>query len=650
MTPPQLSLRAQSLALLSAASSLHRSALPSARLPSEPVSSLSAFLTAGSGGEASAFSAVVAGEFNAGKSTFINALLGAPVLASGPLPTTDSLCLISTAPDPSAPAGPRFDPPAFSKRQHPRNVDVVHYELSHVYGEAASGEASLLSAVTLVDTPGTNAVAELRHDALTKRLLPAADVVLFVTSCERPLSQSERELLETVEGWGKKTLVLLNKSDVLEGGQVEQVRNFVQDKVGEIFTNSKVEVLAVSAKQALAAKVAASKEALPADAGVGARQFLASGFPELEARLRDVLSEDNRVTHKLLSPVGLADSVLGEAGGALEGKREVLRGDIATLDLLAAQFESWKGDVGNEPGKARAACGELFRDAVAEQAAHILKSVRLADYLYGDKVEGSEEHPISRLHEKLVEATLVPPLRGLARRTGKALANKTKNQSVAVVEFIKKRPLHFDNSIVSSTNAAGLSVSGDDVSGRIWGEVEASNILGRELRQTIADAWEGARGRMLGGIGAAVAGGGGAGYFSLVAAGEGLDDVFVLAGLGASSLVGLGGAGVVARTKASIAAGWARELAGGDGSVEARVGKILEKATSSEVEQLTDLVSMQVLPFSSYINAEAEDVQAKLRECQSLVDENNDIRNKIIDEADSLFNFSGGWRSEKKIV
>ncbi|GMI29210.1 hypothetical protein TeGR_g14853 [Tetraparma gracilis] len=123
-----------------------------------------------------------------------------------------------------------------------------------------------------------------------------------------------------------------------------------------------------------------------------------------------------------------------------------------------------------------------------------------------------------------------------------------------------------------------------------------------------------------------------------------------MAGLGASSLVGLGGAGVVARTKASIAAGWARELAGGDGSVEARVGKILEKATSSEVEQLTDLVSMQVLPFSSYINAEAEDVQAKLRECQSLVDENNDIREKIIDEADSLFNFSGGWRSEKKIV
>jgi ribosome biogenesis GTPase A len=224
MTAPQLSLRAQSLALLSAASSLHRSALPSARLPSEPVSDLSAFLTAGSGGEAAAFSAVVAGEFNAGKSTFVNALLGAPILASGPLPTTDSLCLISTAaPGPEAPAGPRFDPPAFSKRQHPRNVDVVHYELSHVYGEAASGESSLLSAVTLVDTPGTNAVAELRHDALTKRLLPAADVVLFVTSCERPLSQSERELLEPVEGWGKKTLVLLNKSDVLEGGQVEQV-------------------------------------------------------------------------------------------------------------------------------------------------------------------------------------------------------------------------------------------------------------------------------------------------------------------------------------------------------------------------------------------------------------------------------------------
>ena len=162
---------------------------------------------------------------------------------------------------------------------------------------------SLLSSVTLIDTPGTNAVAELNHDALTKRLLPSADVVLFVTSCDQPVSESERELLRLVRGWGKKTVVVLNKMDVLEDGkQRELVKKFVEEKVGEIF-DQKVEVIMVSARRALRGKVLASRELLPADAGVGAGDYLLSGFVELEEKLKSVLSEDNKIMHKLLSPV-----------------------------------------------------------------------------------------------------------------------------------------------------------------------------------------------------------------------------------------------------------------------------------------------------------------------------------------------------------
>src|SRR3984893_10782016 len=52
------------------------------------------------------FLLVVAGEFNAGKSAFINALVGSPLLAEGVTPTTTRIQLLRYGP------GPAADPPA----------------------------------------------------------------------------------------------------------------------------------------------------------------------------------------------------------------------------------------------------------------------------------------------------------------------------------------------------------------------------------------------------------------------------------------------------------------------------------------------------------------------------------------------------------
>ena len=45
--------------------------------------------------------------------------------------------------------------------------------------------------------------------------LPRADLVLFVTSSERPFSASERTFLGAIRGWRKKVLCVLNKADLL---------------------------------------------------------------------------------------------------------------------------------------------------------------------------------------------------------------------------------------------------------------------------------------------------------------------------------------------------------------------------------------------------------------------------------------------------
>ena len=150
------------------------------------------------------FLLVVVGEFNAGKSSILNALLGAPdgqkVLEEGVTPTTDRVSILVHGPvDRSAPYNPNFE--------SADGVDgfVMRRELPF----------SFLEGVALVDTPGTNAVIR-RHQVITEGFLPRADLLLFLTSADRPFTESEKQFLTLAKSWGRKVLLVVNKIDLLE--------------------------------------------------------------------------------------------------------------------------------------------------------------------------------------------------------------------------------------------------------------------------------------------------------------------------------------------------------------------------------------------------------------------------------------------------
>ncbi|HET7078061.1 MAG TPA: dynamin family protein, partial [Chloroflexia bacterium] len=110
------------------------------------------------------FLLVIAGEFNAGKSAFINALLGERFLTEGVTPTTAVVTLLRYGDQPSdEPVGEDL-----AERAYP---------------------APFLRDITVVDTPGTNAIIR-RHEQLTRHFVPRADLVLFVTSADRPFTES----------------------------------------------------------------------------------------------------------------------------------------------------------------------------------------------------------------------------------------------------------------------------------------------------------------------------------------------------------------------------------------------------------------------------------------------------------------------------
>ncbi len=115
------------------------------------------------------FLLVIAGEFNAGKSAFINALLGTRFLTEGVTPTTAAVTLLRYGDE----AAERETTEGLIERTFP---------------------ADFLRDITVVDTPGTNAIIR-RHEQLTRHFVPRADLVLFVTSADRPFTESERAFL-----------------------------------------------------------------------------------------------------------------------------------------------------------------------------------------------------------------------------------------------------------------------------------------------------------------------------------------------------------------------------------------------------------------------------------------------------------------------
>jgi small GTP-binding protein len=254
------------------------------------------------------FLLVVVGEFNAGKSAFINALLGQKALEEGVTPTTARIGVL-------------------------RHGERVERQAAAPGVDALTAPAGILRTIAIVDTPGTNAVLR-EHEALTRDYVPRADLVLFVTSADRPFTESERAFLEAIREWGKKVVVVLNKADLLETGEdVARVVGYVREQAQRTLGFSP-ETFPVSARGALRARLAGDEAALAT-----------SGLPAFEAWVRDALSDVERFRLKLLNPLGVGRRARAAALEVVASRLERLKDDVATLDSVEAQLAAHAADL-----------------------------------------------------------------------------------------------------------------------------------------------------------------------------------------------------------------------------------------------------------------------------------------------------------------
>jgi small GTP-binding protein len=253
------------------------------------------------------FLLVVIGEFNAGKSAFINALLGSRVVAEGVTPTTAQINVLQYG-------------------------DTVDRQVREPSLHVITAAAPLLREIHIVDTPGTNAIIR-EHEAITARFVPRSDLVLFVTSADRPFTESERAFLEQVRGWGKKVVIVINKVDILDSPEdVEAVRRFVAENARALLGVSP-EIFPVSSRFALRGKQG------------DAAAWSSSGFDALEQYIATTLDAPGRVHLKLLNPLGVGASLAERHAGFVKERLALLKGDFETLEEVERQLTVYREDL-----------------------------------------------------------------------------------------------------------------------------------------------------------------------------------------------------------------------------------------------------------------------------------------------------------------
>ncbi|MDX1907733.1 MAG: dynamin family protein [Bacteroidia bacterium] len=235
---------------------------------------------------------VIVGEVKAGKSSFINALLG----------TDDEVCKV--APDPCTDTIQQLvygDPP---------QTVIVNPYLHKLFQPVP-----ILRDLSIVDTPGTNTIIE-HHQEITEGFVPRSDLIVFVFEAKNPYRQSAWAFFDYIHAdWQKKVIFILQQADLMSpedlAVNIEGVRTYAGKK-----GVSSPQIFAVSAKLARTG------------------MYEASGFPALHTWLETHITGRNAWVLKI-------QSALSTAGGI----HEKISRDIGRMEAQLQVDRTFREDI-----------------------------------------------------------------------------------------------------------------------------------------------------------------------------------------------------------------------------------------------------------------------------------------------------------------
>ena len=523
------------------------------------------------------FLLVVVGEFNSGKSAFINALVGQPLMKEGVTPTTAVITVLEHGESPE---------------QTVREANLL----------VIKAPVDLLREIRIVDTPGTNAIIR-EHEAMTAEFIPRADLVFFVTSADRPFTETERGFMEQIRSWGKKIVVVVNKSDLLEGPtQIAEIRSFVAGNARSLL-GFDPEIFFVSAKLAYRAKRGEPSV------------WAASGFEALEDYVAKTLNASGRAQLKLLNPLGVAIAVADRQIASVRDRRALLKDDFATLEQVEDQLRLYQNDMERD-FELRMADVENVLLEMERRGHHFFDDTmrigRVMDLLNRSRVQEAFERQvvadapqqIERKVSELIDWLIDSDLRHWQGLTGH-LAKRRQQYAGQLIDNPESERFHFDRRLMI------------DSVGR-----EAQRVIdGYDRQKEASELADGARNAVA--TAAAVgAGAVGLGAIVTIAASTAAADV---TGLVMASVIAAVGFFVIPAKRKKGKEEMRQKIA----EVRQRLGDALRAQFKKEIARSTERIRGSIAPYSRFVRAEGDKLETSEKDLTAVGADLQSLRNRI---------------------
>ena len=334
---------------------------------------------------------LVCGEFNRGKSTFVNALLGHDLCATE---TTVCTSVVSQIKYGEKEKVTRYYGD-FSNIQH-EEIELNQLEKFTVgsadkigntlYVEIELPNPILNNGWVIIDTPGIGGL-DPRHASMTNFFLPRADIALFITDVNEPLTRSEVDFFkDKVEPYCKQFAVVVNKADLKDATIVEDFR---KDTINKFATAAQL-----SHNQVEAVAVSSAAEAYPEDYDVNSNfDELRELINSLVKKYRDSIKCDIR--DQFIELLNLAIAPIQAQLNQIE-QPDV--DQLASLNQQKAEIESRIRDLTNPNSNFRISINEHItskREVVLNQVSEASKLLQqilkdLSKNPYAQNVKGGE--------------------------------------------------------------------------------------------------------------------------------------------------------------------------------------------------------------------------------------------------------------------
>ena len=193
----------------------------------------------------------VMGEFSSGKSSFVNAFIGADVAPTGITPTTATINIVRYGRE----RGGRIVTADGTTLELGWDALMAHLRALTPDAARAIDHVEILvplpqlEKINIVDTPGLNSI-QPEHEATARAFIARADAVVWVFTASQGGKASEKKALQSIRDEGKRVLGVLNKADQLSASERDEVVGFIGGTLGELVET----VVPFSAREALAWK------------------------------------------------------------------------------------------------------------------------------------------------------------------------------------------------------------------------------------------------------------------------------------------------------------------------------------------------------------------------------------------------------------